>query len=181
MNQYTLLTAALLALAPFARAETLHGTGRAAYSVRATGHTVEGEVELQPFNAELADGVLSMSIDARILEMSSRNEKRDEEMRHVLHAENHPLVQGIAEGIPVADLKADEGGGAVMPITFTLAGVSVKKDARVTSFNETEGGMEMTLAFEVSQLEHSLEPIRKFLLLTVDDTVHVEVDLALAR
>jgi len=164
-------------------ADVLKGQGEASYSVRATGHTVHGTVALEPFEATVTEvnggKMISFKVNADILKMTTKKKKRDVEMHHVLDAGKHQMIQGEVKEVSFALLKADGGEAVSFPFFFGLAGITTEKDAEVLEFVESDGGLELTVGFEVSQLEHFLTPIKKMGFLKVKDTVHVEVHFTL--
>ncbi len=100
-------------------------------------------------------------------------------MHHVLHAKKHPLIHGEVSNLSVAALKAESEEAITFPIQFSLAGMPVEKEVTVLKCEQGPEGLSLQVAFDVSQLEHGLKPIRKMGFLKVKDTVHVEVQFTL--
>ena len=173
------------AVMTWAGAETWQGTGAVSFSVKATGHTVKGEVDLAPFEVVATESeggpVLTWTSRATILDMKTGKEKRDKEMHHTLHAEDHPEIHGTASEIALGTLQGTEETPATLPFTFSLADVELEYEATVTHLVEEEGTVSFTASFVVSQVAHGLKPIRKMAFLKVKDPVHVDVAFSFTK
>jgi polyisoprenoid-binding protein YceI len=144
----------------FAGSSTLHGFAGTAPSVR---------VPL----AATADGTWSASVEVPVATLDTGNGRRDAQMREMLHADTHPVLRGVVEGIRPETVERT----GRLPVALTIAGVTRQVGARVRRWTAAPGQVSFDAGFDVSLAAHGLEAPRTLLVVRVADVVHVDVQV----
>ncbi len=182
--------AAVLFLAPSARAEAWKGTCDVSFRGTSTLHGFSGKVRCQPFRVgtEIAAGgrAIIPGTEVAVLagEMDTGNRSRDRQMREMLQSDRYPRIRGILgtidpEGLRRQFLRNPEGK---VPLDFTLSIRDIERPVHAVAghFRESDAGVSFDVEYVVSLKEYRLAPPRVFFgLVSVDDKVLVRTAVRL--
>ncbi len=159
----------LMAVRP-AAAELTQGTCEVAFHVSATMHKFTGTVTGDPISLKWEGSAASWDAQVEVEKMTTDKKKRDKEMFHMFHSTEHPHIVGHAEGVALSELK----DGDTFPVRLTIGEESHELSASVSGVAPQEdGGLALTVSFEVSLKEYGLVP-PKVLFFKVKDIVRID-------
>jgi len=169
---WLLLTAAAPALA-----EGVRGSLRISFTGTSTLHDFEGTAGSVAVSlSQGANGAWSADVSVPVAEMKTGNGWRDESMREMLGAAQHPQIRGRFR-----DLDADRvRSSGVLPFVLQIRTVERPVQAAVQNWRQTEREASFDASFDLSLESFQLEAPRT-LFLRVGDTVRVTVHLTLER
>ena len=151
-------------------ADLAQGTCDVAFHVAATMHKFTGTVASDAVVLHWQGESAAWDAQVEVAKMTTDNEKRDREMRHMFGAEDHPYIVGHAEDVMLETLKV----GDTFPFTLTVSGETRDLSATVSAMEELEeGGRAVSVSFDVSLKEFGLTP-PKVLFFKVKDRVRID-------
>jgi len=167
-----------LALAHGARAERIAGSVEISFVGSATVHDFEGNappiqvtVDAQP------DGKWSGDVAVPVATLDTGISKRDENLRAMLDAPNHPKIQGRFRDVDAEEVRR----AAALPFTLRIRDVERPVQAKLSNWKqEDDRHARFDADFDGSLKEFGLEA-PSILFVSVEDTVHVTVHVALER
>ena len=166
MNRFlSILTA--LGLCASTVSAAWQGTATASFAVKATMDSFVGQAPSDPI--ELADGATEFPVTFQILKLDTGKKKRDVEMQHMFHAEEHPTLTGVAKA---QDLLKLETGGE-LPVTLTIAGQTHEVPATISEIAREDGKLSFTAYLEISLKSFGLKPPSIMKIINVGDVVKV--------
>jgi polyisoprenoid-binding protein YceI len=158
-------------------------TGRCdvVFHVKATMHQFDGTAQSDPVGVNFNGGKASWTVAVPVSGMSTRNVKRDREMREMLHAHDHAQIVGQAAAV---NWKALAGGGAApadLPFDLTIAGTTRSLKAAVSDWKEDGDQVSFRARFTVSLKEFKLKPPSVIGMIRVADAVTVNAHFVFTR
>jgi len=176
-TRFTLLLCLLLAAAGSARAQGARGVLDVSFAATSTLHDFEGTAG--PLSVSLsqdATGNWSADVTIPVAQMKTGNHRRDESMRSMFDAEQHPQIRGRFRGVDAERVRSS----GKLPFVLQIKHVERPVEARVTHWQQGERKAEFDAEFDVSLEAFQLEAPR-VLFVSVGDAVHVSVHLKLER
>ncbi len=166
----SLIVASLLSPAAHA---AWQGSAAADYAVKATMDSFVGKVTSEPI--VIADDATEVQVTFLISKMDSGKKKRDVEMQHMFHAEQHPEIVGTAQAENLLGLQAD----GEVPLRLTISGVTQEVPAKISHLVRTEGKLSFTANLEISLKSFGLKPPSIMKIINVGDLVKVTTTVEL--
>jgi len=166
-------------LLTFALALTAHagwqGQATAEYAVKATMDSFVGQATSEPI--VIADGAPEVSVTFQIARMETGKKKRDVEMQHMFHMDQHPDIVGTAKA---EDLLAIGDAGEI-PVTLTISGQTLEVPARISKVKREEGKLTFTAKLDLSLKSFGLKPPSIMKIINVGDLVKVTANFELRQ
>ncbi len=185
---FLLIMALVLSTAP-ALALELRGECRVHFTGSSTLHDFDGTGNCEPFvlrTTETAGGkavVPETVLTVAVAGMQTGNASRDEKMRQMFGADRFPVIAGVLDGAPLAELRRQlheaNRGAQSLPLRLRIRDVEVPASIRVTQLVDDAGGLSFDLEFPVSLAACRLEPPSVLGLIRVADEVRVKISLSL--
>lgn len=172
-----LALACWLAGAAAARAQDVRAELRVTFAATSTLHDFEGRAA--PISLTLVpetDGSWSADVAIAVAELATGNGWRDESMREMFEAEQHPRIVGRVRNVRPEQLRSS----GALPIRLRIRDVELPLTARISEWRQDERRASFDAEFDVSLAAFALAP-PKLPLNRVGDVVHVRVRLALER
>jgi polyisoprenoid-binding protein YceI len=168
---------ALLAVATPALAEGVRGSLQLSFTGTSTLHDFDGTAgSVTAALSQDANGSWSAEVNVPVAELKTGNGWRDESMRKMLGAAQHPRIRGRFR-----DLDADRvRSSGVLPFLLQIQTVERPLQAAVSHWRQSEREASFDAAFDLSLESFQLEAPRT-LLLRVGDAVRVTVHVTLER
>ena len=157
----------LLCLAAGSVSADWQGTAQAEFAVKATMDSFVGKAASEPI--ALAADATELPVTFQIAKLDTGKKKRDVEMQHMFHMEQHPELTGVAK---LDDLSKLEKAGEV-PVTMTIAGVTQELTAQITDVQRADGQWSFTAQFDISLKSFGLKPPSIMKIINVGDVVKV--------
>ena len=151
------------------------GSATADYAVKATVDSFVGKAASTPI--VVADDALSVLVTFPIARMETGKAKRDEEMRHMFHADQHPDIVGEARIEHLLNLT--EGGE--LPVRLTIAGVTQVVQARIHGIAGKDDARSFKADLDLSLTSFGLKPPSIMKIIKVADLVKVTALVNLAK
>ncbi|MBS1104617.1 MAG: YceI-like domain [Deltaproteobacteria bacterium] len=171
------MVACLAALAPGARADRVHGSLEISFSATSTLHEFSGSVPALAVAIEQGPGGgWSGDVDVPVASLGTGIARRDENMRAMLDAAQHPRIRGRFRDLGPEQVHAS----GVLPFLLQIRDVERSVQATVSHWQQDDRSARFDAEFDVSLREFALEAPR-VLFVRVDDQVHVTVHVTLAR
>jgi len=167
-----------VAFAQAARADRVEGRIEIAFVGSSTVHDFEGTaapvrvaIETQP------DGTWAGEVSVSVATLNTGIDKRDANLLAMLDAPHHPEIRGRFRGVDAEQMRQS----AVLPFTLRIRDVERPVQAKLSRWTQAdERHARFDADFDVSLADFGLEAPR-VLFLSVEDTVHVTVHVALER
>ncbi len=173
----SLLVLCVLLGAAKAGAQDVRGELQLAFTGSSTLHAFEGTSGPVPvFLTQAGDGHWSAEVNVPVANLDTGNRWRDEKMRSMFAAEQHPQIRGRVGGVDPARVR-DTGK---LPFQLRIRDVEQPLEASVTQWQQTETRASFVAAFDISLAAFGLEAPQSFFM-SVGDAVHVRVRLQLER
>jgi polyisoprenoid-binding protein YceI len=171
------VVACLATFAPGARAERADGSLEISFSATSTLHDFSGRVAAVAVAIEQGlDGGWSGTVDVPVASMDTGLERRDESMRAMLDAAQHPRIGGRFRDLRPEQVHAS----GVLPFLLQIRDVERPVQATVSHWQQDDRTARFDAEFDVSLRDFALEAPR-VLFVRVGDRVHVTVHVTLAR
>ncbi len=166
--------------------EKLKAGGTIAFAVSSAITDFSGQADVQPYTLEIHEGdqngavPLTFSADVKVKEMSTGNKTRDRHMHEMFKAKKHPLINGKVdkEAITFSDKVRTKG---VVPVDFTIAGITNKIKGIVTDWQEDEKGISFKVTMAVSLKAFKLKAPRVMGIFKIRDKVGIQVAVRALR
>jgi polyisoprenoid-binding protein YceI len=166
------------AVAHGARADRVSGSIEISFVGSSTVHDFEGSaapihvtVESQP------DGTWSGEVAVPVVTLDTGIDRRDENLRAMFDASHHPEIHGRFLGVDAEQVRQ----ASVLPFTLRIRDVERPVQAKLSNWNQQDDRhARFDAAFDVSLQDFGLEA-PSVLFMSVEDTVHVTVHVALER
>jgi polyisoprenoid-binding protein YceI len=172
-----ILFCVILAGAGSARAQAARGSLDVTFAVTSTLHDFEGTAgTLSVSLSQDATGAWSADVTVPVAQLKTGNDRRDESMRTMFDAAQHPLIRGRVRGVDPERVRSS----GKLPLVLQIKDVEHPLEASVTHWEQSERTASFDVAFDVSLAAFQLEAPR-ILFVRVGDTVHVNVHLKLER
>jgi len=155
------------------------GRCESTFDVHATVDSFVGNAVSEPVVFDGDSEVFEVTI--LIEKMKTGKKKRDAEMRHMFHAEEHPEIKGVAKTADLRNLALGEDGTAKLPFTLTLSGVTREMTATVSDLTKTDDALSFTARFPVTLTDFGLRPPSIMKIIRVADEVKVESKFSFTR
>ena len=153
------------------------GQVEARFSVKATMDSFVGQATSRP--VAVADDATDVDVVFAIADMKTGKKKRDVEMQHMFHIDQHPILSGRASRAALDALQP--GGDAVeLPITLAINGVTRDVAASVTNVERGDGTLSFQADFDVSLKSFGLKAPSVMKIINVADTVKVSSRVSLS-
>ncbi len=165
----------LLCLASLNVRADWQGEAKADFAVKATMDSFVGKATSEPI--ALAADATELPVTFQIAKLDTGKKKRDVEMQHMFHMEQHPELTGVAK---LADLSKLEGAGDV-PVSLTIAGVTQELTAHISDVKRTDGKWSFTAQFDISLKTFGLKPPSIMKIINVGDVVKVTTRFSLLQ
>lgn len=167
-------------------ADPWEGRAELSFAGTSTLHDWAGVVVAQPFTAEVAVGAdgrvtrVEARAEARVAEMNTDNEGRDENLRKAMQATVHPLVAAKAaiEALPATSDPATSWG---VPVTLELMGRQQVVQAVASHWMAEGDRVTFDLAFTVSLEASGIRIPAVLFFIRVGDEIHVTARVTLHR
>lgn len=150
------------------------GSASAEFAVKATVDSFTGKAASEPI--ALAADATELPVTFQIAKLDTGKKKRDVEMQHMFHMEQHPELSGVAS---VADLTKLEGDGE-LPVRMTIAGVTQEVIARISDVQRTDSAWSFTAKMDLSLKSFGLKPPSIMKIINVADVVKVTARFSLS-
>ncbi len=170
-----LFGSALFALCTASTPAAWQGTATASYDVKATVDSFVGQAVSEPI--AWTDNATEYPVTFQILKMETGKKKRDVEMQHMFHAEQHPEIVGVAKA---EDLRKLEQDGDLL-VTLTIAGVTQQLPARISNLVREEGKLSFDAYLEISLKAFGLKAPSIMKMINVKDLVKVTTRVELTK
>ena len=185
MKFYSVVMTTLLAGAVSVQAETFKGKAEILFDVHTTLgklHSFTGKVASEPFEVTVDSDKINLEVSVVSTNMQTGNKKRDQEMFHMLHTDQHAKITGSAKDLSLEGLKkaAGEQKTAITP-TLTIAGVSKPVEGELSGWKDDGKKITFSTKFTVSLKEFELKPPSVIGLIKVHDPVAVTAAFTLER
>lgn len=171
----------MLLTIPVLAAETAPNTCVITFHVGATMHSFDGSVTSEPVETTPQGDAFDLKTRVTVTNMTTANKKRDAEMFHMLHADNHAEIVGEARGVNWQNVRDASGAGKPLEFDLTIAGTTQGLAARVENLNETESTVSFDAVFPVSLKAFGLKPPSVIGLIRVHDIVTVKAHFELPK
>ena len=168
---------ATLALAGAAQA-TIRGTFHVKFDAASTLHEFSGEAPPAAFAVEESPERIAgreawgAALAVEVAALSTGSGLRDAKMRSMFEAERYPRIDAAIGDLAAGELKA----GSEIPFDLRIRAVTRRLIGRVTRWQASDRAATFRVEFDVSLADYDLDPPRA-LFVTVDDRVHVTVDV----
>ena len=136
------------------------------FHVSATMHKFTGTVQSEPITQ--IEGSEAWTVQVDVEKMTTDKKKRDKEMWHMFHSDEHPQIVGSTS----AELGA-LGEADTFPVSLTISGETRELTATVSSVETSDDGVAVTVSFPVSLADYGLVP-PKVMFFKVHDEVLVD-------
>ena len=176
MKRLTLGLLIILTLPGLAQAR-MAGSVSAEFKVKATVDSFTGTALSEPFTVETDDKLVTVTFD--IMKMETGKKKRDVEMQHMFHADEFPMITGIASQAAILALDP-EAETAELPLDVMMHGITRNVSATVSNFARSEDEVSFDLAFPLILSEFDLKPPSIMKIIKVADTVEVSAKVILS-
>jgi len=168
---------ALLTAAAPALAEGVRGSLQLSFTGSSTLHDFEGTAGSVTVSlSQGANGSWSADVSVPVAEMQTGNGWRDESMRAMLGAAQHPQIRGRFRDLDPQQVRSS----GVLPFVLQIQTVERPVQASVSHWRQSEREASFDAAFDLSLESFQLEAPRT-LFLRVADTVRVTVHVTLER
>jgi hypothetical protein len=168
----------VLAMVVSVRAEEpRYGAASSTYDVKATVDSFTGTANSLPFSWMPGDEQVRIVFE--IAAMETGKKKRDEEMRHMFHADTHPLIVGTAAAADVFALSPGEDP-VELPLKIEMHGITRDVTGMVTEVERADGELAFTIAFPLVLSAHDLKAPSIMMVIRVADDVKVTARVSLS-
>ena len=173
----SVLLVCILLSAASARAQDARGTLNVSFAATSTLHDFEGTAgSLSVSLSQDATGPWSADVMIPVAQMKTGDDRRDESMRSMFDAAQHPLIYGRVRGVDPERVRSS----GKLPLVLQIKDVERPVEASVTHWQQSESTASFDAAFDVSLAAFQLVA-PQILFIGVGDTVHVNVHLKLER
>ncbi len=160
-----------------ALAEGVRGSAQVSFSGTSTLHDFDGTAgSVAVALSQAADGTWSADVSVPVAEMQTGNGWRDDSMREMLGAVQHPQIRGRFREVDAEKVRSS----GVLPFLLQIRTVERPVQAAIQNWRQNERQASFDAHFELSLESFQLEPPQTWLL-TVGDTVRVTVHMTLER
>ena len=151
------------------------GTATTEFAVKATMDSFVGKASSEPI--VLADGATEFPVTFQVAKLDTGKKKRDVEMQHMFHADQHLDIVGVAQLADV--LKPNEAGE--VPVNLTISGVTQTLPAKISDVVQADGKLSFQAYLEISLKSFGLKPPSIMKIINVGDVVKVTTTFTLAQ
>jgi hypothetical protein len=186
---FLLIMALVLSIGP-ALALELRGECRVHFTGSSTLHDFDGTGNCEPFVLRLTETtggeviIPETVLAVAVAGMQTGNASRDDKMRQMFGADRFPVIAGVLDGAPLAELRRQlheaDRGAQPLPLRLRIRDVEVPASPRVTQLVDDARGLSFDLDFPISLAAYRLEPPSVLGLIRVADEVRVKISLSLA-
>ena len=141
------------------------GSASATYAVKATVDSFVGKAASEPI--AIAEGADEVTVTFAIAKMDTGKKKRDVEMQHMFHADQHPDIVGVARTEALLALTAD----GEVPVRLTINGQTREIPARISKLVREEGKLAFVADLDLSLKAFGLKPPSIMKIIKVADLV----------
>lgn len=166
--------ASIVLLATSIRADEFQGTATIEFRGSSTLHDFEGTVAAKPFSAtyhaseKSGEWRVSAKTSLSVLDMTTRNKKRDNNMFKMLDPKNFELISGS-----ITNATIPSEGSRETPVKVKIRDVELELGAILSDFKRDGDQASCRMDFPVSLKAFGLKPPSVMGIIRVDDTVEV--------